>query len=59
MRKKLLVWAFLFAAGLLTVLCRMEISRFVSDTTALLVGGGILSCVSGVGILLELYCCKQ
>ena len=55
MRKRLVLWTALFAAGLLMVLCRMEISRFVSDLTALLVGGGILASVSGVGILLELF----
>lgn len=53
--RKLILWKILFAAGLVTILFRMDISRFVSDAAALLVGGGILSAVSGAGILLEHY----
>ena len=41
--------------GLLTVLFRMEISRYLSDEAALLVAGAILSAVAGAGLLLELY----
>lgn len=55
MRPKWMVWAGLFVLGLLMVLCRMEISRYLSDAAALLVGGGILAAVSGAGLLLELY----
>lgn len=55
MSRKLVLWAFLFAAGLLMVVCRMEISRYASDVTALLAAGGILAAVSGAGMLLELY----
>ena len=59
MSKKLILWIILFVTGLLAMLCRMEISRFFSDMTALLVGGGFLSAVSGIGILLELYRSKR
>lgn len=45
----------MFMIGLLPVFCRMEISRYVSDVTALLVGGCVLSMVSGIGVLLEMY----
>ena len=55
MDKKWMIWAGLFLLGLLTVLCRMELSRYLSDASALLVGGGILAAVSGAGLLLELY----
>ena len=55
MDKKWMIWAGLFLLGLLTVLCRMEISRYLSDASALLVAGAILSAVAGAGLLLELY----
>ena len=55
MSKKLILWAVLFAAGLVTVLFRVELSRFVSDLTALLAGGSILALTAGAGLLLELY----
>lgn len=55
MSKKLILWSVLFAAGLVTVLFRMELSRFGSDLTALLAGGSILALTAGAGLLLELY----
>lgn len=55
MSRKLMLWSILFAAGLLMVVCRMGISRYVSDVTALLAAGGILAAVSGAGVLFELY----
>ena len=55
MKSKLMLWAILFSAGLLMVIFRMNISRFISDVTALLVGGGLLAAVSGAGILIEIY----
>lgn len=55
MDKKWMIWAGLFLLGLLTVLFRMEISRYLSDEAALLVAGAILSAVAGAGLLLELY----
>ena len=55
MKNKLILWAILFSAGLLMVIFRMNISRFISDVTALLVGGGLLAAVSGAGILIEMY----
>lgn len=58
MNKRMIVWFVLFAAGLLMVLCRMEISRYVSDLTGLLVGGSILAVTAGAGMLLEIYSVK-
>ncbi len=58
MSKRTIVWFVLFAAGLLMVLCRMEISRYVSDLTGLLVGGSILAVTAGAGMLLEIYSVK-
>ncbi|MDY3918862.1 MAG: hypothetical protein SOZ59_07650 [Candidatus Limivivens sp.] len=55
MKNKLMLWAILFSAGLLMVIFRMNISRFISDVTALLVGGVLLAAVSGAGILIEMY----
>ena len=52
-------WAVLFVIGLLTVIFRMDISRFLSDETALLAGGAILALVSGAGLLTELDQNKQ
>lgn len=58
MNKRMIVWFILFAAGLLMVLCRMEISPYVSDLTGLLVGGSILAVTAGAGMLLEIYSVK-
>lgn len=58
MSKRMIVWFVLFAAGLLMVLCRMEISRYISDLTGLLVGGSILAVTAGAGMLLEIYSVK-
>lgn len=59
MKKRLILWAVLFVIGLLTVIFRMDISRFLSDETALLAGGAILALFSGAGLLTELYQNKQ
>lgn len=40
MKKKLILWTILFVAGLLAVMYRLEINRFIYDVTALLIGGG-------------------
>ena len=53
--KKTILWSILFATGLLMVLFRMEISRFVSELTSLLAAGCILAVVAGAGLLIELY----
>lgn len=55
MRGRVILWTAFFAAGLLMILCRMEISRFVFDAVALLAAGSILAAVAGVGILVEMY----
>lgn len=41
----------LFAVGLLLIVFRMEISRYVSDADAILAAGCILSLVSGAALL--------
>lgn len=53
--KRLLIWGILFVFGLIMILCRAEISRYISDMTALLAAGIALTSVSGIGLLLELY----
>ena len=55
MKSRKVIWKALFALGLILMLVRMEISRYLSDQTALLVAGGMLALVSGAGVLLEQY----
>ncbi|MBQ7956371.1 MAG: hypothetical protein IJ282_11620, partial [Lachnospiraceae bacterium] len=57
--KETIVWSVLFVLGLVMVLFRMDISRYLSDITALLVTGSILSVFSGAGMLMEWYKDKQ
>lgn len=57
--KKTIVWSVLFALGLVMVLFRMDISRYLSDITGLLVTGSILSVFSGAGMLMKWYKDKQ
>ena len=57
--KKTIVWSVLFMLGLVMVLFRMDISRYLSDITGLLVTGSILSVFSGAGMLMEWYKDKQ
>ena len=57
--KETIVWSVLFALGLVMVLFRMDISRYLSDITGLLVTGSILSVFSGAGMLMEWYKDKQ
>ena len=57
--KKTIVWSVLFVLGLVMVLFRMDISRYLSDKTALLVTGSILSVFSGAGMLMKWYKDKQ
>lgn len=57
--KKTIVWSVLFVLGLVMVLFRMDISRYLSDITGLLVTGSILSVFSGAGMLMKWYKDKQ
>ena len=57
--KKTIVLGVLFVLGLVMVLFRMDISRYLSDITALLVTGSILSVFSGAEMLMERYKDKQ
>ncbi len=57
--KETIVWSVLFVLGLVMVLLRMDISRYLSDITALLVTGSILSVFSGAEMLMERYKDKQ
>ena len=50
MRKRAIIWSALFAAELLAVLFRMNISRYYSDLTARLVFGSLLAAVGGIGL---------
>lgn len=53
MRKS--VYVILLVAALCMILFRMEISRYVSDIQALLVGGVVLAEISGGAILITLF----
>ena len=55
MRKRAIIWSALFAAELLAVLFRMNISRYYSDLTARLVFGSLLAVGVGTGLLLEAF----
>lgn len=55
MSKKMILLIALFVAGLLMVLFRIEISRYLSDMTALFAAGCILAVIAGAGLLIELY----
>ena len=57
--KETIVWSVLFVLGLVMVLFRMDISRYLSDITGLLVTGSILSVFSGAGMLMKWYNDKQ
>ena len=57
--KKTIVLGVLFVLGLVMVLFRMDISRYLSDITALVVTGSILSVFSGAGMLMKWYKDKQ
>ena len=57
--KKTIVLGVLFVLGLVMVLFRMDISRYLSDITALVVTGSILSVFSGAEMLMERYKDKQ
>lgn len=57
--KETIVWSVLFVLGLVMALFRMDISRYLSDITGLLVTGSILSVFSGAGMLMKWYKDKQ
>lgn len=57
--KETIVWSVLFVLGLVMVRFRMDISRYLSDITGLLVTGSILSVFSGAGMLMKWYKDKQ
>ena len=57
--KETIVWSVLFVLGLVMVLFRMDISRYLSDITGLLVTGSILSVFSGAEMLMDRYKDKQ
>lgn len=50
-----IIWAAAFAAGLIMILNKIQISRYVSDINGVFMAGIILSAVSGAGLLLEMY----
>ena len=53
--KKIIIWTAAFAFGLIMILGRIQISRYVSDLNGIFTAGIILSVVSGFGLLLEMY----
>lgn len=50
---KKVIWMVLFGISLLCILFCSQIARYVSDSEALLVAGGILAVVSGAALLME------
>lgn len=50
-----ILWAVLFVLGSLMILNKIEISRYISDLNGVFAAGVILSSVSGIGLLLEMY----
>ena len=57
--KETIAWNVLLVLELVMVLFRMDISRYLSDITGLLVTGSILSVFSGAGMLMKWYKDKQ
>lgn len=53
--KKLWLWIAALAAGMLALLFRAEISRYMADVTALLIAGTVLAVFGAAGVLLEIY----
>ena len=51
----LIIWAAAFIIGLFMILNKIRISRYVSDLNGVSTAGIILSVVSGMGLLFELY----
>ncbi len=49
------IWVAAFIIGLFMILNKIQISRYVSDLNGVFTAGIILSIVSGLGLLLELY----
>lgn len=49
------IWAAAFIIGLFMILNKIQISRYVSDLNGVFMAGIIISVVSGLGLLLELY----
>ena len=50
-----ITWAAAFIIGLFMILNKIQISRYVSDLNGVFTAGIILSIVSGLGLLLEMY----
>ena len=50
-----ITWAVAFIIGLFMILGKIQISRYISDLNGVFTAGIILSVVSGLGLLFELY----
>lgn len=53
--KRIIIWAAAFTFGLFMILSKIQISRYISDLSGVYTAGIILSVVSGLGLLFELY----
>ena len=49
------IWIISFITGLLMILNKTEISRYISDVNGIFAAGIILSLGSGIGLLIEMY----
>lgn len=49
------IWVAAFIIGIFMILNKIQISRYVSDLNGVSTAGIILSVVSGIGLLLEMY----
>ena len=48
-------WTVVFVFGIVMILGSVQISRYISDLNGVFTAGIILSIISGLGLLLELY----
>ena len=48
-------WTVVFVFGIVMILGSVQISRYISDLNGVFTAGIILSIISGIGLLLELY----
>ena len=48
-------WTVAFIFGIIMILGSVQISRYISDLNRVFTAGIIISVVSGLGLLLELY----
>lgn len=53
--KKLIIWIILFIIGFIMIIGAYDFSRWLSSEVAWYIVGTILSFVSGIGIMFDIY----